>query len=57
HGYDKENAMEGLKPKDTTQWEIACYKAKENLEKLVTEDLHKSYSANHWEAITEFFKY
>ncbi|RGB37789.1 hypothetical protein C1646_756416 [Rhizophagus diaphanus] len=51
HGYDEESAMEGLKAKDTTQWEIACYKAEENLEKSVAEDLHKSYSANHWEAI------
>ena len=47
HGYDEESAMEELKAKDTTQWEIACYKAKENLEKSVAEDLHKSYSANH----------
>src|SRR3954469_21277995 len=48
--------MEGLKAKDITQWEIACYKAKENLEKSVVEDLHKSYSANHWKAIRELFQ-
>ncbi|CAI2179006.1 9147_t:CDS:2 [Funneliformis geosporum] len=28
----------------------------ENLKKLVVEDLHKSYSANHWEAIRELFQ-
>jgi len=56
HSYDEESAMEGLKAKDTTQWKIACYKAEENLEKSVAEDLHKSYSANHWEAIRELFQ-
>jgi len=56
HSYDEESVMEGLKAKDTTQWEIACYKAEENLEKSVAEDLHKSYSANHWEAIRELFQ-
>ena len=56
HGYDEESAMEGLKAKDTTQWEIACYKAEENLEKSVAEDLHKSYSANHWEVIRKLFQ-
>ena len=48
--------MEGLKAKDTTQWEIAYYKAEENLEKSVAEDLRKSYSANHWEVIQELFR-
>ncbi|CAI2191987.1 9306_t:CDS:2, partial [Funneliformis geosporum] len=33
--YDEENAMEGLKAKNTTQWKIACYKAEKNLEKSV----------------------
>ncbi|CAI2186913.1 18969_t:CDS:2, partial [Funneliformis geosporum] len=47
HGYDEENAMEELKAKDITQWEITCYKAKMNLKKSVIEDLHKSYSANY----------
>ena len=56
HGYDEESAMKELKAKDTTQWEIACYKAEENLEKSVAEDLHKSYSANHWEVIRELFQ-
>ena len=35
---------------------MACYKAEENLEKSVTEDLRKSYSANHWKAIRELFQ-
>ena len=56
HGYDEESAMEELKAKDTTQWEIACYKAEENLEKSVAEDLCKFYSANHWKVIQELFQ-
>ncbi|RIA89294.1 hypothetical protein C1645_825059 [Glomus cerebriforme] len=47
HGYDEENTMEGLKAKDTIQWEMACYKVEENLKKSVIEDLHKSYLANY----------
>ncbi|PKC51668.1 hypothetical protein RhiirA1_483231 [Rhizophagus irregularis] len=31
--------MKGLKAEENIQWEIACYKAKENLEKSVAEDL------------------
>ncbi len=46
-GHDEENAMKGLKAKENIQWEIACYKVKENLEKSVAEDLRKSYSAKH----------
>ncbi|CAI2193502.1 5942_t:CDS:2, partial [Funneliformis geosporum] len=32
------------------------YDANENIEKSVAEDLHKSYSANHWKAIRELFQ-
>ncbi|CAI2180561.1 15999_t:CDS:2, partial [Funneliformis geosporum] len=32
------------------------YKTNENIEKSVAEDLHKSYSANHWKAIRELFQ-
>ncbi|CAI2189241.1 17158_t:CDS:2, partial [Funneliformis geosporum] len=31
-------------------------RAEENLEKSEAENLHKSYSANHWEAIKELFQ-
>ncbi len=55
-GHDEENAMKGLKAEENVQWEIACYKAEENLEKSVAEDLRKSYSANHWEVIQELFR-
>jgi len=55
-GHDEENAMKGLKAEENIQWEIACYKAKENLEKSVAEDLRKSYSAKHWEVIQELFQ-
>ncbi|RGB28950.1 hypothetical protein C1646_767176 [Rhizophagus diaphanus] len=55
-GHDEENAMKGLKAEDNIQWEIACYKAEENLENSVAEDLRKSYLANHWKAIREFFQ-
>ena len=48
--------MKGLKAEENIQWEIACYKAKENLEKSVAEDLRKSYSAKHWEVIQELFQ-
>ena len=50
-GHDEENAMKGLKTEENVQWEIACYKAEENLKKLVAEDLCKSYSAKHREVI------
>ncbi|RIA89760.1 hypothetical protein C1645_824331 [Glomus cerebriforme] len=49
-GYDEKNVMKGLKAKENIQWEITCYKAKENLEKSVVEDLHKSYLAKYWES-------
>ncbi|GES92074.1 hypothetical protein GLOIN_2v1776159 [Rhizophagus clarus] len=39
-GHDEGNAMKGLKAEENVQWEIACNKAKENLEKSVAEDLH-----------------
>ncbi|GBB88983.1 hypothetical protein RclHR1_15600005 [Rhizophagus clarus] len=55
-GHDEENAMKGLKTEENVQWEMACHKAKENLEKSVAEDLRKSYSANHWKAIRELFQ-
>ena len=48
--------MKGLKAEENVQWEIACYKAEENLEKSLAEDLRKSYSANHWEVIQELFR-
>jgi hypothetical protein len=48
--------MKGLKAEENVQWEFACYRAKENLEKSVIKDLHKSYSANHWKAIKELFQ-
>ncbi|CAI2193999.1 17647_t:CDS:2, partial [Funneliformis geosporum] len=54
--HDEKNAIKGLKAEENVQWEIACYKAKENLEKSVAEDLCKSYSANHWEVIQELFQ-
>ncbi|CAI2182858.1 1006_t:CDS:2, partial [Funneliformis geosporum] len=54
--YDEKSAMKGLKTEKNIQWKIACYRAEENLKKLVVEDLHKSYSANHWEAIRELFQ-
>jgi hypothetical protein len=41
---------------DIAQWEDTHYKAEENVEKLVAEDLHKSYSANYWKAIRELFQ-
>ncbi|CAG8601647.1 23256_t:CDS:1 [Gigaspora rosea] len=56
HGYDEESAMEGLKAKNIAQWEDTYYKAGENVEKSVAEDLHKLYSANHWKAIRELFQ-
>ncbi|CAG8461670.1 25914_t:CDS:2 [Gigaspora margarita] len=56
HGYGEESAMEGLKAKDIAQWEDTYYKAEENVEKSVAEDLHKLYSANHWKAIRELFQ-
>ena len=46
-GHDEENAMKGLKAEENIQWEITCYKAEENLEKSVAENLCKSYLANH----------
>ncbi|CAI2198270.1 9019_t:CDS:1, partial [Funneliformis geosporum] len=55
-GHNEESAMKGLKAEENVQWEIACYRAKENLEKSVAEDLRKSYSANHWKAIRELFQ-
>ncbi|EXX53158.1 hypothetical protein RirG_246580 [Rhizophagus irregularis DAOM 197198w] len=55
-GYDEENAIKGLKAEENIQWEIACYRAEENLEKSVAEDLRKSYSANHWKVIQELFQ-
>ena len=45
-----------MKAEKNIQWKIACYKAEENLEKSVAEDLRKSYSANHWEVIQELFR-
>ncbi|CAG8539150.1 39_t:CDS:2 [Scutellospora calospora] len=41
------NAIEGLVAKDFAQWEDTCYKADENLEKSVAENLCKNYSANY----------
>ncbi|CAG8845521.1 14968_t:CDS:2, partial [Gigaspora margarita] len=52
-GHNEENAMKGEK---NVQWEIACYKAKEHLEKSVAEDLRKSYLANYWKAIRKLFQ-
>ena len=48
--------MKGLKAEENVQWEFACYRSEENLEKSVAEDLRKSYSANHWKAIRELFQ-
>ncbi|CAG8825093.1 28263_t:CDS:2 [Gigaspora margarita] len=56
HGYSEMSAMEGLKAKDIAQWKDTYYKAGENVEKSVAEDLHKLYSANHWKAIRELFQ-
>jgi hypothetical protein len=55
-GYDEESAMKGLEAKDIAQWEDSHYKARYNSEKSVAEDLHKSYSANHWKVIRELFQ-
>ncbi|UZO10992.1 uncharacterized protein OCT59_002569 [Rhizophagus irregularis] len=55
-GYDEESAMKGLEVKDIAQWEDSHYKARYNSEKSVAEDLHKSYSANHWKVIRELFQ-
>jgi hypothetical protein len=55
-GYDEESAIKGLETKDIAQWEDTYYKAGKNVEKSVAEDLHKSYSANHWKAIRELFQ-
>ncbi|CAJ0861294.1 5748_t:CDS:1, partial [Entrophospora sp. SA101] len=55
-GYDEESAIEGLKAKDFAQWEDTCYKAKDNFEKSVADDLRKTYSANHWKVIRELFQ-
>ena len=55
-GYDEESAMKGLEAKDIAQWEDTHYKAGYNSEKSVAEDLHKSYSANHWKVIRELFQ-
>ncbi|PKC55497.1 hypothetical protein RhiirA1_475509 [Rhizophagus irregularis] len=38
-GHDEKNAMKGLKTEENVQWEMACHKAEENLEKSVAEDL------------------
>ncbi|CAI2181619.1 13043_t:CDS:2 [Funneliformis geosporum] len=40
----------------STGAEDTCFKAKNNFEKSVAEDLHKSYSANHWKVIRELFQ-
>ena len=48
--------MKGLEAKDIAQWEDSHYKARYNSEKSVAEDLHKSYSANHWKVIRELFQ-
>ncbi|POG58028.1 hypothetical protein GLOIN_2v1790944, partial [Rhizophagus irregularis DAOM 181602=DAOM 197198] len=55
-GYDEESAMKGLEVKDIAQWEDSHYKAGYNSEKSIAEDLHKSYSANHWKVIRELFQ-
>src|SRR2546425_7961165 len=55
-GYDEESAMKGLEAKDIAQWEDIHYKAGYNSEKSVAEDLHKSYSANHWKVIRKLFQ-
>ncbi|CAI2195845.1 9841_t:CDS:2, partial [Funneliformis geosporum] len=55
-GHNEESAMKGLKAEENVQWEFACYRAEENLEKSVAKDLRKSYSANHWEVIQELFR-
>src|SRR5437762_7214620 len=54
--YDEESAIKGLEAKDIAQWEDTHYKAEYNSEKSVAEDLHKSYSANHWKVIRELFQ-
>ncbi|CAI2200611.1 20098_t:CDS:1, partial [Funneliformis geosporum] len=46
-GCNEDSAIEGLVAKDFVQWEVTCYKAEENLEKSIAEDLRKTYSANH----------
>ncbi|RGB35011.1 hypothetical protein C1646_759823 [Rhizophagus diaphanus] len=55
-GYNEESAMKRLEVKDIAQWEDSHYKAGYNSEKSVAEDLHKSYSANHWKVIRELFQ-
>ena len=55
-GHDEESAIKGLETKDIMQWEDTHYKAEEDVEKSVAEDLHKSYSANYWMVIRELFQ-
>ena len=43
-GCDKDSAID------------TCFKAENNFEKSVAEDLRKTYSANHWKVIQELFK-
>ncbi|CAI2184622.1 18551_t:CDS:2 [Funneliformis geosporum] len=38
-GYDEKSVMKELKAEENIQWEISCYRAEENLEKSVAEDL------------------
>ncbi|CAG8849397.1 26896_t:CDS:2, partial [Gigaspora margarita] len=54
--YDEESAIKGLEAKDIAQWLDTYYKAGENVEKSVADDLYKSYSANHWMVIRELFQ-
>ncbi|CAI2168137.1 7460_t:CDS:2 [Funneliformis geosporum] len=55
-GCDEDSAIEGLTTKDFAQWEDTCFKAENNFEKSVAEDLRKTYSANHWKIIRELFQ-
>ncbi|CAI2196207.1 18512_t:CDS:1, partial [Funneliformis geosporum] len=55
-GCDENSAIEGLVAKDFAQWEDTCFKAENNFEKSVAEDLRKTYSANHWKVIKELFQ-
>ncbi|CAI2166984.1 9114_t:CDS:2 [Funneliformis geosporum] len=44
---DEDNAIEDLVIKDFAQWEDTYFKAENNFEKSVAEDLRKTYSVNH----------
>ncbi|CAI2195675.1 3548_t:CDS:2 [Funneliformis geosporum] len=55
-GCNEDSAIEGLVVKDFAQYEDTYFKAENNFEKSVAEDLQKYYSENHWKVIRELFQ-